>query len=107
MDPGVLISLVIGGLGIIISIVIWAASTRAMRTTKAQESPGSYLRALDQDAIARARETYEGTIAAVERDNARKDQAIAAKDLEILRLNRELAKAYRRIDDSGPQKKIE
>lgn len=117
MDAGVLISIILAVLGIAITVVIWIASTRAVRTTQAQETPGSYLRTVDEDAYRRAREIYEGAIDRAEKENGRLNEQLSfqndqltTQSAEIMRLNRENVKLRNRMPsdyDSGEQPRID
>jgi hypothetical protein len=110
MDPGTLVALIIGVIGIAITVVIWMASTRAVSTQVTQQDPGSYFRSVDNDAWGRAKTIYEGTIDQLEREVQRQGSQLTDQNDEIIRLNRENIRLRRRSqangDDSGPMPKV-
>ena len=110
MDPGVVISIILAVLGVAITIVIWIASTRAVRIQQAQAGPSALLRSVDEDAYERARKIYEGAIDQLESEVVRLNDQVRGLQDEVLRLNSEVirlrGKNPRPLDDSGPQPKI-
>jgi predicted RNase H-like nuclease (RuvC/YqgF family) len=110
MDAGTLIALIVGVIGIAITVVIWIASTRAVNTQKAQEAPG-YFRTVDEAAIERASRVYERTIDELEEEIQTRRGHEREQNEEIMRLNRELSRANRKLqalqEDTGPQPIVE
>lgn len=110
MDPGTLIALIVGVVGVAITIIIWIASTRAVRFQEAQASPAAYLRSVDEDAYERARKIYEGAIDQLESEVIRLNSQIRDFQEEIRHLNSEIiglrGRTRKDFDDSGPQPTI-
>jgi hypothetical protein len=110
MDAGTLIALIVGVIGIAITIVIWVASTRAVNTQRSQESP-AYFRTVDEAAIERASRVYERTIDDLETEITTRRHHEADQNQEIIRLNKELSRARRRAgiedEDSGPMVRLD
>jgi hypothetical protein len=108
MDAGTIIALIVGVLGVAITIVIWLAATRAVNVQKSQEDPDAYFRTVGQDAWASAKRIYDGTIEQLENEVQRQGRQIADQNDEIIRLNREIVRIRNRRagEDSGPQPAI-
>lgn len=109
MDPGVLISLIVAVLGVAITIVIWIASTRAVRVQQAETNPAAYLRSVDEDAYERARKIYEGAIDQLESEVVRLNSQVRDLQNEVIRLNSDVVRLRnknRGLDDSGPIPKV-
>jgi hypothetical protein len=112
MDAGTLIALIVGVIGIAITIVIWVASTRAVNTQRSQESQSpAYFRTVDEAAIERASRVYERTIDDLETEITTRRHHEAEQNQEIIKLNKELSKARRRAgiedEDSGPMVRLD
>jgi hypothetical protein len=110
MDAGTLIALIVGVIGLAITIVIWVASTRAVNIQRSQEAPPGF-HTVDEAAIERASRVYERTIDDLEEEVTSRRRHEREQYQEIARLNMELSRARRKAgiddDDSGPMAKIE
>jgi HAMP domain-containing protein len=86
MDAGVLVSLIVAIIGVAITVVIWLASTRAVRPQS------NILRSVDEDAYERARKIYEGAIDQLETEVVRLNTQVRELQSETIKLNGELAR---------------
>lgn len=111
MDAGTLIAIILAVLGVAITIVIWIASTRAVKLQEAGGSPSAYLRSVDEEAYERARKIYEGAIDQLEREVVRLNGQVREFQVEMVQLNTEVirlrSKGRRELDDSGPLPKVD
>jgi hypothetical protein len=110
MDAGTIIAIILGVVGIAITVVIWIASTRAVKSSQAAEGPSSLFRAIEESAVERAQKTYEGVIDRQERELAGLNKQVMDLYTEVIRLNRDNSRLRTKgpgdNDDSGPQSKI-
>jgi hypothetical protein len=110
MDAGTIIAIILGVVGIAITIVIWMASTKAVKIQQAQESPGSLFRSIEESAVERAQKTYEGIIDRQEKEILGLNDQVTGLYAEVLKLNRDNIRLRNRrpgdSDDSGPQAKV-
>lgn len=83
MDEATLITIALAAISLMVSFIIWIASTHAARIAKETESPDAILRKVDADAYERARQIYESAIQQLEN--------------EVLRLQQQLTEATRQV----------
>lgn len=98
LDPGVVLGAGLAIMSIIISIVIWYVSTRAVKRGEAEETPAAYIRQVDEEAYERARKIYEAAIDQLEDELSRVNNMARELQLEVFRLNSELVRIRRKTD---------
>ena len=108
MDSSTLLAVSIGLIGIIISIVIWLASTRAAKISEREATPSAYLRKIDEEAYERARKIYEAAITQLESKIERLNKQVHDFQNEVSMLNSEVIRLRRKFlisedpDESAP-----
>lgn len=98
LDPGVVLGSGLAIMSIIISIVIWYVSTRAVKRGDEEETPAAYIRKVDEEAYDRARKIYEAAIDQLEDELSRVNNMARELQLEVYRLNSELVRIRRKGD---------
>src|SRR5207247_4087566 len=88
MDQATFITIILGGSSLVISIIIWVASTQAAKVSAESSSPAAVLLKVDADAYDRAKSIYESAISQLESEVRRLQTQLSEQAIRIDTQNR-------------------
>lgn len=108
MDEATAITIIIGAISLAVTIIIYIASTHAVRVQTENSNPNAVLSRVDAEAYDRAKRVYEAAIDQLEEETVRLQSQSRDLQAEVLRQSAELARLRARLGaaNSGAIPKI-